>query len=139
MILLQAPFIDERLQLKSFFPDGSGTSIPIYELIKGLRIQTNNAFHHSAKSTVAANEARRLISLIRSSLQDISKSASIPLYSALVLLHLECGILFLFTIPHGRLQPFEVNSDNSHSPHVTFDLSTPPYSIPAVLPLSFLH
>ncbi len=46
----------------------------------------------SAQCTEAANMARRLIFMIRRSFQDLSKSAFIPLYGALVRPHLEYGM-----------------------------------------------
>ncbi len=46
----------------------------------------------SAQPTEAANKARRLIFMIRRSVHDLSKSAFIPLYGALLRLHLEYGM-----------------------------------------------
>ncbi len=66
----------------SFFPDGSGTPIPVSTLFKDLGVQTDNMFSPSAQCTEPANKARRLIFMIRRSFQDLSKSAFIPLYGA---------------------------------------------------------
>ncbi len=55
-----------------FFPDGSGTPIPVYNLINDLGIFL------SAQCTEVTNKARRLIYLIRRSFQDTSRSAFIP-------------------------------------------------------------
>ncbi len=76
----------------SFFPDGSGTTIPVSTLVKELGVQTDNLFSPSAQCTEAANKARRLIFMIRRSFQDLSKSAFIPFYGALVRPHLEYGM-----------------------------------------------
>ncbi len=76
----------------SFFPDGSGTPIPVSTLVKDLGVQTDNMFSPSAQCTEAANKARQLILMIRRSFQDPSKSAFIPLYGALVRPHLEYGM-----------------------------------------------
>ncbi len=73
----------------SFYPDGSGTTILVS---KDLGVQTDNMFSPSAQCTEAANKARRLIFMIGRSFQDISKSAFIPLYGALVRPHLEYGM-----------------------------------------------
>ncbi len=66
----------------SFFPDGSGTPMPVSTLVKDLGVQTVHKFSPSAQCTEAANKARRLI---------FSKSAFIPLYGTLVRPHLEYG------------------------------------------------
>ncbi len=66
----------------SFFPDGSGTPIPVSTLVKDLGVQTDTMFSPSAQCTEAANKARRLIFMIRRSFQDLSKSAFIPLNGA---------------------------------------------------------
>ncbi len=42
----------------SFFPDGSGTPIPVSKLAKNLGVQANNIFSPSAQCTEAANKAR---------------------------------------------------------------------------------
>ncbi len=42
----------------SYFPDGSGTPIPVPKLVKDLGVQTDNMFSPSAQCTVAANKAR---------------------------------------------------------------------------------
>ncbi len=77
----------------SFFPDGSGTPIPVSKLVIDIGIQIdNNIFSPSAQCTEAANKARRLIFMIRHSFQVLSKSAFIPLYEALVCPHLEYGM-----------------------------------------------
>ncbi len=76
----------------SFFPDGSGTPIHVSRLVKDLGVQTDNMFSSPVQCTEAANKARRLIFMIRRSFQDISKSAFIPLYGALVHPHLEYGM-----------------------------------------------
>ncbi len=73
----------------SFFPDGSGTPIPLSKLVKDLGVQTDNMFSPSAQRTEAANKAKRLIFIIRRSFQDLSKSA---LYEAFVRPHLEYGM-----------------------------------------------
>ncbi len=58
-------------------------------LVKDLGVQTDNMFFPSVQCTETANKARRLIFMIRRSIQDHSKSAFIPLYEALVCPHLE--------------------------------------------------
>ncbi len=40
----------------SFFPDGSGTPIPVSTLVKDLGVQTENMISPSAQSTAAANK-----------------------------------------------------------------------------------
>ncbi len=75
-----------------FFPDVSGTPIPASSLIKDLGVQTDNMFSPSAQGTEAANKARRLIFMIKRSFQDLSKSAFIPLYGALVRPHFKYGM-----------------------------------------------
>ncbi len=75
----------------SFNPDGSGTPIAVSTIVKDLGVQTDNMFSPSAQCTAAANKARRLIFMIRRSFQDLSNSAFIPLYGALVRPHLEYG------------------------------------------------
>ncbi len=42
----------------SFFPDGSGTPIPVSTLVKDLGVQVDNMFSPSAQCTEAANKAR---------------------------------------------------------------------------------
>ncbi len=76
----------------SFFPNGSGTPIPVSKLAKDLGVRTDNMFSPFAQCTEAANKARRLIFMIRCSFVDLSKSAFIPLYGALVRSHLEYGM-----------------------------------------------
>ncbi len=76
----------------SFFPDGSDTPIPVCNLVKDLGVQTDNMFSPCVQRTEAANKARRLIFMIKHSFQDLSKSAFIPLYEALVRPHLEHGM-----------------------------------------------
>ncbi len=76
----------------SFFPDGSGTTISVSQLVKDLGIQTDNMFFPPAQCTEAVNKASRLIFTIRRSLQDLLKSAFISLYGALVRPHLEYGM-----------------------------------------------
>ncbi len=77
----------------SFFPNGSGITIPVSKLVKDLVIQTDNMFFFSpAQCTEAVNKARLLIFTIRRSLQDLSKTAFISLYGALVRPHLEYGM-----------------------------------------------
>ncbi len=76
----------------SFFPDGSGTPIPVSTLVKDLGGQTDNLLSPSAQCSEAANKARRLIFMIRRSFQYLSKSAFIPLYGALVHPHLAYGM-----------------------------------------------
>ncbi len=73
----------------AFFPDGSGTPIPISKLVTDLGVQADNMFSPSAQCTEAVNKARRMIFMIRRSFQDLSKSTFIPLYGALVRSHLE--------------------------------------------------
>ncbi len=68
------------------------TTIPVSKFVKDLGVQTDNMFSTSARCTEAANKARRLIYMIRRSLQNLSKSAFIPLYGALVRPHLEYGM-----------------------------------------------
>ncbi len=63
----------------SFFPNGSGTPIPVSTLVRDLGVQTDNMFSLSAQCTEAANKVRRLIFMIRRSFQNLSKSAFIPL------------------------------------------------------------
>ncbi len=69
----------------SFFPDGSGTSIPVTTLVNDLGVQTDNMFFPSAQCTETANKTRQLF------FQDLSKLAFIHLYGALVHPHLEYG------------------------------------------------
>ncbi len=76
----------------SFSPDGSGTPIPVSKLVKALGVQTDHEFSPSAQCADAANNASRLIFMVRRSFQYLSKSASIPLYGALVRPHLEYGM-----------------------------------------------
>ncbi len=41
--------LGEKIPVRlSFFPDGSGTPIPVSKLVKDLRVQTDNVFSHSA-------------------------------------------------------------------------------------------
>ncbi len=40
-----------------FFPDGSGTPIPVFKLVKDLGVQTGNMLCPSAQCTEAANKA----------------------------------------------------------------------------------
>ncbi len=40
----------------SFFPDGSGTPIPVSTLVKDLGVQTDNMFSHSAQCTASTNK-----------------------------------------------------------------------------------
>ncbi len=63
-----------------FFPDESGTPIPVSKLVKDLGIQTDNMFSPSAQCTEAANKAKRLILMIRHPFQDFPKLAFISLY-----------------------------------------------------------
>ncbi len=72
-----------------FFPDGSGTPIPVSKLVKDLGVQTDSMLSPSAQCTEAANKARRLILMIRRSNQYLSRLAFIPLYEALVHPHVE--------------------------------------------------
>ncbi len=65
-----------------FFPDGSGTPIPVFKLVKDLGVQTDSMFSPSAQCTDATNKARRLIFVIRRPFQGLSKSAFNPLYGA---------------------------------------------------------
>ncbi len=72
----------------SFSPDGSGTTIPVSKSVKDLGAQIDNVVFPSTQ----CNEAERLIFMIRCSFQDLSRSAFIQLYEALVRPHLECGM-----------------------------------------------
>ncbi len=94
----------------SFFSDGSGTSIAVSTLVKDLGVQTDNMFSPSAQCTEAANKARRLIFMIRLSFQDLSTSAFIPLYGALVRPHLQYGVSACC-----RYQPSRANSKISYT------------------------
>ncbi len=76
----------------SYFPDGSGTTIPVSKLVKDLDVQTDNMLSPSGQCTEAANKARLLILMIRRSFQDLSKSEFIPLYGTLVRPHFEYGV-----------------------------------------------
>ncbi len=67
----------------SFFPDGSGTPIPVSKLVKDRGGQTDNMFSSTAQCTETTNRAIRLTFMIRRSFQDLSKSAFIPLYGRL--------------------------------------------------------
>ncbi len=60
----------------SFFPGGSGTTIPVSKLVKDLGVQADNMFSPSAQCTEAANKARQLIFKIRRSFHDLSKLLS---------------------------------------------------------------
>ncbi len=75
-----------------FFPDWSGTPIPVFKLAKDLGVETDDVFSPSAQCTEATQKARRLIFIIRRSFQDLSKSAFIPLYGTLVRPRLEYGM-----------------------------------------------
>ncbi len=75
-----------------FFPRWYGTTIPVSKFVKDLSVQTDNMFSPSDQCTEATNKARRFIFMIRRSFQDLSKSAFIPLYGALVRPHLESGM-----------------------------------------------
>ncbi len=48
----------ELLLRLSFFPDGSGISIPVSTIDKDLGVQTDNMLSPSAQCTAAANKAR---------------------------------------------------------------------------------
>ncbi len=61
-------------------------------IVKDRWVQTDNVFSPSDQCTEAVNKARRLISMTRRSFQDLLKSASIPLYGALVRPQLEHGM-----------------------------------------------
>ncbi len=60
----------------SFFPGGSGTTIPVSKLVKDLGVQADNMLSPSTQCTEAANKARRLIFKIRRSFHDLSKLLS---------------------------------------------------------------
>ncbi len=60
--------------------------------VKDLGVQKDNVFPPSAQCTEAAKKARRFILMVRRSSQDISKSAFVPLYEALVRPHLDYGM-----------------------------------------------
>ncbi len=64
----------------------------LVELMPSYSSQTDNVFSPSAQCIKAANMARRLIFMIRRSFLDLSKSAFIPIYGALVRPHLEYGM-----------------------------------------------
>ncbi len=66
----------------SVFPVGYGTAIPVSKLVNDLGVQTDNMFSPTALCTEAANKARRLVFMIRRSLQDLSKPAVVPIYGA---------------------------------------------------------
>ncbi len=93
-----------------FFPDGSGTLIPVSKLAKDLGVQTNTMFSPSAQCTEAASKARRLIFNIRRSFQDLSKSAFIPLYEAAP----RIWYASLFAEPRFRYQLSRANSKVSY-------------------------
>ncbi len=79
----------------SFFPNWSGTPIPVSKSVKDLKVQTDDMFSSFVQCTEATNKDRRLIFTIRHSFRDLSKSAFIPLYGALVRPHLKYGMLAL--------------------------------------------
>ncbi len=62
------------------------------KLVEDLGVQINNTISPSAQWAEAVNEARLLIFMIRCSFQDLSKSAFISLYGAVVRPHLEYGM-----------------------------------------------
>ncbi len=93
----------------AFFPHGSGTLIFVTKLVKEFWVQIDNVFSPSAQSTDAVNKTRLLIFMKRRSFQDLLQSFVIPLYGALVLLHLEYGMSARSPKPRGRYQPFGVN------------------------------
>ncbi len=64
---------------------------PCIYISQGPGVQTDNMFSPSAQCHEAANKAI-MIFMIRFSFQDLSKSAFIPLYGALVRPHLEYGM-----------------------------------------------
>ncbi len=73
-----------------FFPRWVCHRHPCMQISQGSRGSDRlYALSPSAQCTEAANKARRLIFMIRRSFQDLSKSAFIPLYGALVRPHLE--------------------------------------------------
>ncbi len=76
----------------SFSVYGSGTQIPVSKLCNYLGVQTGNKFSPSVQCTEAVNKVRRVIFMIRRSFQNLSKSAFIILYGALVHAHLEYGM-----------------------------------------------
>ncbi len=43
----------------AFFPDGSGTPIPVFQLVKYLGVQTDSVLSPYAQYTEAGNKARR--------------------------------------------------------------------------------
>ncbi len=63
----------------SFFPDGSGTPIPVSKLVKDLEVQADNMFSHSTQCTEAANKTRPLIFMIAPS--KISRNRLSSLYT----------------------------------------------------------
>ncbi len=75
-----------------FFPGGSGTPIPVSKLVRDLDVRSQNLSSPSAQCTEAVNNPRWLIVMIRHSFQDLSKSAFIALYGALVRPHLGYGM-----------------------------------------------
>ncbi len=71
-----------------------------------------DVFSPSAQCTVAVNETWQLVFIVIRYFQDLTNSAFILLYGALVRPHLECG---MFAKPRGRYQPFRANSDASYN------------------------
>ncbi len=94
----------------SFFPDGSGTPIPVSTLVKDLGVQTDNMFSPSVRCNEAANEARRLIFIIRLSFENLSKSAFIRFYGVLSASTSRMWYVSLFTKPRCRYLPSSANS-----------------------------
>ncbi len=90
-----------------FFPNGSGTPIPVSKLVKDLGVQADNVFSSSAQFTEAENKAKRLIFMIRHSFQTLLKSAFLPLYGSLVRPHLEYGMPGCSTIPVADINHWE--------------------------------
>ncbi len=67
-----------------FFPRWVWHPHPCIHISQGPRGSDGEYVLPSAQCTEAANKARRMIFMIRCSFQDLSKSAFIPLYGALV-------------------------------------------------------
>ncbi len=98
----------------SFFPDGSGAPIPVSTLVKDLGVQTDNMFSPSAQCTEAANNARRLIFMIRCSFQDL-KIGFHPFMRGLSVSATQIWYVSLFAKPGCRYQPSRANSKISHT------------------------
>ncbi len=98
----------------SFFPDGSGAPIPVSTLVKDLGVQTGNMFSPSAQCTEAANNARRLIFMIRCSFQDLEIGFH-PFMRGLSASAPRIWYVSLFAKPGCRYQPSRANSKISYT------------------------